>query len=190
MKVYLITIALALSVVFNLGFVGGLVKPKPPEPVEVRSGNKDDDNLLKDIRLSDQQRKQVKQAVMSTEGGRPDEAQARRHAAQLFTLQEEVREELAKLEPDAQHLREVHKQMWEIQQARQRRSQEVMLQTLLVLTPEQRRHIAARPGLSEYRQQRWRPLRARFDTNHDGVLDEAERAAAREQIRSGGQPRE
>jgi len=65
-----------------------------------------------------------------------------------------------------------------MEQARTARSHQLLLNTLLVLTPDQRRLVAQRLSTWDYRAPRWKSLRDRFDRDHDGALDAGERATA------------
>lgn len=171
MRRQLVIGALALSVLFNVFFVAGYVKARAQRARAVEI----EDVVARELELDGDQ---VAVFADLRRTGRQD---AEVYQDDLALVREELAEEIDRADDgDPQRLAEIVEREAELR--RQWRLSEVdrLGEFVGALTPEQRRRLAARlkhEGAPEGRRQ---AMRERFDANGDGVLDDDERAAARE----------
>lgn len=173
MSRHALVIALSISLVFNLGFLVGWMRP-PSRATPGQSVGRD--HPLRDVRLSPDQRRRLADAAADPAGpGAEVELRAR----------ESLRAALLAEPLDERALRAAATAWADIHEARARRGRRGFVETLPLLDAAQRRQAADRLASEDYRAGRWKPLRARFDADGDGRLDAGERAAAVKALRDG-----
>ena len=162
-------LALAISLLFNVGVLVGWMRPEPrpakPAPSPASSTSQDP---LHDVRLTREQRRRLLLAVGEERSALLPELRGR----------EQLRAALAAEPFDPARARAAAESLVALRSARARRGERALTETVPMLTAEQRREVLARLDAEDYSQPRWRILRSRFDRNGDGRLDAAERAAA------------
>ncbi|HYE05927.1 MAG TPA: periplasmic heavy metal sensor [Planctomycetota bacterium] len=169
----LLGLALALSLLFNAGFLVGWMRPPSRAMPFSGSGR---EHPLRDVRLSPDQRRRLIDAAADAAGPGAEVELRAREALRAALVAEPV---------DERALRAAGTAWADIHEARARRGRRGFVETLALLDADQRRQAAERLANEEYRGGRWKPLRARFDADRDGRLDPAERAAAAKALRDG-----
>ncbi len=171
MKQYLLLFALVLSGLFNVFFVAGYLKARAEAATDVPSA------VSRELGLNTTQAALFKQL---RETGRAD---AELYEDSITLVRRELVDQLNS-DHDPDRVAEIVdreadlRRQWRLAEARR------FSDFVGTLEPHQRRALLARMKCGESMQRRHEALVRRFDGNGDGVLDEQERQAARNHMRT------
>jgi Spy/CpxP family protein refolding chaperone len=167
---WLLWLALALSLLFNVFFAAGYLMARSATGDETAVPGQ----VTKALDLDDAQTAEFEhlRATYHTERAVWDE--------QFMDLAAQLTTELARDEPNPEKLREILSRRADLEGERHRARAQHFSNFISTLDPEQCRRLAERMQheVQGHRRRRFDQLR-RFDENGDGELDEAERRAAR-----------
>ncbi len=170
----LIWLVLALSVLFNVFFAVGYVQARAQ--AAQAAGNGSVRRVADELGLDEGQR-----AVLAELRSALREESAF-YGDAISLARQEIAQELARPEPDLARVGELVSRGAKLEQERSAAQARRFNEFLGVLSPPQCRALGRSLGRWPHRRGGPPPPEQRFDANHDGVLDEQERAAARQAI--------
>jgi hypothetical protein len=166
---YLLALALGMSLLFNVFFAIGFIQARAQR-------ERGDDAAVRLV--TEQLRLDEEQEAMyaSLRAGMREEADAL--GGEIELVRAELDQELQRDEPDADRVVAIVQRIAELEGDRRTVGPKCFQDFLTVLDPEQVQRLSRRfpPPRGRHR----RGAMERFDLNHDGQLDDEERAAARE----------
>jgi hypothetical protein len=164
---------LALSLLFNVFFLAGYFQARSA-PVETAPANAE--TVAHELNLDEKQA-----AVLSgCRASLGEEAPVYHNA--LALVAQEYRRELGSDEPDPTRLAELVEQEAEIHLQWRLAATDRLVQFIGSLRPEQRQHLVEASSRSPRHAARLERMLERFDADGNGVLDDAEAAAATEHL--------
>lgn len=174
---FLLGLALALSLLFNVFFAVGYARARAEVRLANDNGNGVTRDVARELQLDDDQ-KQVFRELRS----RIEQERAVLNDS-IALAREELSMEMQRAEPDPAQLDTISDRIAELHRQRDLVKFQCFREFVDVLSPEQRqrvtRHMHRGPGGRPPWEEK---MRKRFDANGDGVLDDDEKAHAREMI--------
>ncbi len=170
---------LMVSIAFNVTFMGGFFHARVADSTTTEQPDEYvvADRVADEMGLSADQRNKFLGLRQEMEGKLRDLREA------IHLAHQEWLAETSKSSPDAEAVAAAQEELTRLQMESRKLRFSSFQQFMDILTPEQRRRASdrMRHGMHHHRPGREEFLR-RFDTNGDGVVDEAEREKAREMI--------
>lgn len=164
---------LALSLMFNAFFVLGSWQAHG----ETANGDRVTNLVAAELNLDESQ------SALFAELRRNMEVDQQEYEEGLALVHEELISELSRDEPNLRGVHDLVDQEAELRQQRGRARSDRFNDFVRTLSPEQCRKLSRRVGHSRRGRPHWQEILRKFDSDGDGQLNAAERAAAQEHIK-------